>query len=80
MTRQQQFHDFRSRLNCRILGDEAQRGGKAGGTLVTKRFFTLDTKTYGDGKLPAKTKELLDWSPAWCCGATTAWRTTSTSA
>jgi AhpD family alkylhydroperoxidase len=59
MTRQQQFHDFRSRLNCRILGDEAQRGGKTGGTLVTKRFFTLDTKTYEDGKLTAKTKELL---------------------
>lgn len=59
MTRHQQFHDFRSRLNCRILGDDDQRGGKPGGTLVTKRFFTLDGKSYEDGKLPARTKELL---------------------
>jgi len=59
MTRYQQFQEFRSRLNCRILGDDDQRGGKAGGTLVTKRFFTLDGKAYEDGKLPAKTKELL---------------------
>jgi AhpD family alkylhydroperoxidase len=59
MTRYQQFQDFRARLNGRILGDDAQRAGKAGATLVTKRFFTLDTRTYEDGKLPARTKELL---------------------
>jgi AhpD family alkylhydroperoxidase len=52
-------------MNCRILGGDDQRGthpgGKVreGGTLVTKRFFALDGKTYEDGVLPAKTKELL---------------------
>ncbi len=46
-------------MNARILGDEAEREGKAGATLVTKRFFSLDGKTYEDGTLPAKTKELL---------------------
>jgi AhpD family alkylhydroperoxidase len=46
-------------MNCRILGDDDQRGGRAGGTLVTKRFFSLDGKTYEDGALPSRTKELL---------------------
>ena len=46
-------------MSCRILGDDAERGGKIGGTLNTKRFFTLDGKTYEDGALPSKTKELL---------------------
>lgn len=46
-------------MNCRILGDDAQRGGRPGGTLNTKRFFTLDGKTYEAGALPARTKELL---------------------
>lgn len=65
MTRYDQFHEFRSRLNCRILGDDAKRGTNAdgsprqGATLVTKRFFTLDSKAYEDGALPARTKELL---------------------
>ncbi len=57
--RYEQFQEFRSKMNCRILGDDAQRGGRPGGTLNTKRFFTLDTKTYEDGALPARTKELL---------------------
>ncbi|MBA4029136.1 MAG: carboxymuconolactone decarboxylase family protein [Planctomyces sp.] len=47
-----QFHAFRARLNERILGP-------SGGTLVTKRFFTLDTQTYQPGALDVKTKELL---------------------
>lgn len=47
-----QFHAFRARLNERILGPN-------GGTLVTKRFFTLDTQTYQTGALDVKTKELL---------------------
>ncbi len=59
MSRYEQFQAYRKRMNCRILGDEKERGGKVGGTLVTKRFFTLDGKTYEDGALPAKTKELL---------------------
>ncbi|MBC7834974.1 MAG: carboxymuconolactone decarboxylase family protein [Phycisphaerales bacterium] len=59
MSRYEQFHEFRSRLNQRILGEDAGREGKAGGTLVTKRFFALDGKTYEPGALDAKTKELL---------------------
>lgn len=59
MGRYEQFQEFRSKMNCRILGDDAQRQGKQGGTLNTKRFFTLDGKTYEDGALSAKTKELL---------------------
>ena len=65
MSRYQQFHDFRSRLNCRILGSDEARGRapegtpNVGATLVTKRFFTLDGQAYADGALPAKTKELM---------------------
>jgi AhpD family alkylhydroperoxidase len=65
MSRYEQFQAYRSRMNCRILGDDSQRGqnadgsAKLGGTLVTRRFFSLDGKTYEDGALPAKTKELL---------------------
>ena len=57
--RYEQFRAYRARMNCRILGDDAQRGGRAGGTLVTKRFFSLDGQAYRDGALPARTKELL---------------------
>lgn len=32
---------------------------RAGGTLVTKRFFRLDGQAYEDGALHARTKELL---------------------
>ena len=46
-------------MNQRILGEDSQRAGRPGGTLNTKRFFTLDSKTYEDGALPARTKELL---------------------
>lgn len=65
MSRYEQFHEFRSRLNCRILGSDEARGngvdGKpnVGATLVTKRFFTLDGQAYQDGALPRKTKELM---------------------
>ncbi|MEM9166147.1 MAG: carboxymuconolactone decarboxylase family protein [Planctomycetota bacterium] len=57
MTRRDDFHAFRARLNDRILGEAPD--GRPGGTLVTKRFFTLDTKAYEHGALDAKTKELL---------------------
>lgn len=69
MNRYEQFHAYRTRMNARILGDDAQRqsSGAArpdgsiapGGTLVTKRFFRLDGQTYEDGVLTSKTKELL---------------------
>ncbi|MBX3364967.1 MAG: carboxymuconolactone decarboxylase family protein [Phycisphaeraceae bacterium] len=64
-SRYEQFHDFRTRMNERILGDDASRGmhpdgsARVGGTLVTKRFFSLDAQAYRDGALPARTKELL---------------------
>lgn len=48
-----QYQSFRSELNEKIL---------ARGTTITKRFFTLDTKTYEAGALDVKTKELLGLS------------------
>lgn len=69
MPRYEQFQAYRTRMNARILGEEADRraaGGErpdgstaTGGTLVTKRFFRLDGQTYEPGALDAKTKELL---------------------
>lgn len=59
MGRYDDFQAYRTRMNCRILGDDDQRNGRAGATLVTKRFFSLDHQTYTDGALPARTKELL---------------------
>lgn len=65
MDRYQQFQAYRTTMNARILGDNRERGHRhdgstpPGGTLVTKRFFSLDGKSYEDGALPAKTKELL---------------------
>ena len=45
-----EFGDFRRRMNERILGEDNQ---------VVRRFFALDTQTYKEGALPAKTKEML---------------------
>ncbi len=45
-----EFRDFREKMNARILGSD---------NLEIKRFFALDTRAYGDGALPVKTKELL---------------------
>jgi len=69
MSRYDEFQAYRSRMNCRILGEDSVRAktGAArpdgsvapGGTIVTKRFFRLDGQTYEAGVLPAKTKELL---------------------
>lgn len=69
MTRFDQFHAYRTRMNSRILGDDNARAdaGAArpdgsiaqGGSLVTKRFFSLDHQTYQAGALDIKTKELL---------------------
>lgn len=47
------FEDFRQK---REQGNQALLD-KAG--LVTKRLMSLDKQAYGDGALPAKTKELL---------------------
>ena len=65
MSRYDDFHEFRTRLNTRILGTDAERGARpdgsarAGGTLRTKQFFSVDTKTYEPGALDGKTKHLL---------------------
>lgn len=50
MAKLKAFHEFRTRMNERILES---------GTRETKRFFQLDGAAYRDGTLPAKTKELL---------------------
>jgi len=69
MNRYEQFQAYRTKMNARITGDDAERAlagatrpdGSVGqgGTLVTKRFFRLDGQTYEPGALSAKTKELL---------------------
>lgn len=65
MGRYEEFQAYRTKMNCRILGDDEARGlhegggQRAGGTLVTKRFFSLDGKTYEAGVLSEQTKELL---------------------
>jgi AhpD family alkylhydroperoxidase len=46
----EEFHDFRQAMNRRIL--EADN-------LEIKRFFALDSRTYQDGALDGRTKELL---------------------
>ena len=46
----QEFNEYRSRMNEKILGE---------GNLTLKRFFNLDTIAYQDGALDQKTKELL---------------------
>ena len=45
-----EFREYRSKMNERILAKD---------NLVLKRLFNLDTNTYVDGALPAKTKEML---------------------
>ena len=48
--RMDEFVAFRQRMNERILAHDNQ---------VVRRFFALDTQTYKDGALPARTKEML---------------------
>ena len=48
--RVQEFNDFRSRMNERILAADHR---------VIKRFFGVDTLTYEPGALDARTKEML---------------------
>ncbi len=44
------FNDFRSRMNDRILGSDSK---------MIKRMYNLDTNTYKAGALDVKTKELI---------------------
>ncbi|MGH8292246.1 MAG: carboxymuconolactone decarboxylase family protein, partial [Gammaproteobacteria bacterium] len=48
--RVKEFDDFRRRMNERLLAEDNR---------VIKRVFSVDSLTYQDGALPAKTKELL---------------------
>lgn len=45
-----EFNEFRERMNERILAEDHA---------AIKRFFGVDTLTYRDGALDAKTKEML---------------------
>ena len=53
MPRLEEFRAFREKMNARILAQK---------NLVTSRFFALDSQTYEDGSLDAKTKELAGLS------------------
>lgn len=44
------FNEYRQRMNNKIMDAD---------NLVLKRLFNLDTNTYTDGVLPAKTKEMI---------------------
>ena len=46
----EEFRKFRERMNAEILAE---------GNTVINRFFALDTRTYEQGALDVKTKELL---------------------
>lgn len=59
MGRYEDFKAFRARLNERILNPQESQ---ASTTLVTKRFFNLDTKAYEAGAIDEKHKELLGLS------------------
>lgn len=49
-SRLEKFAAFRERMNETIMDSD---------NLVIKRFFNLDTRTYEEGALSAKTKEML---------------------
>ena len=44
------FNDYRSRMNERILASDS---------LIIKRIFNLDTNAYAEGNLDVKSKELI---------------------
>ena len=50
MTQVDQFNDYRSRMNEKILGAD---------NLIIKRIFNLDTNAYQEGTLDVKSKELI---------------------
>lgn len=45
-----EFNEFRRKMNERLLAEDNR---------IIKRMFSVDSLTYQDGALPAKTKELL---------------------
>jgi AhpD family alkylhydroperoxidase len=44
------FNDYRSRMNDKIMASDS---------LIIKRIFNLDTNAYAEGALDVKTKELI---------------------
>lgn len=50
MSKVDEFNDYRSKMNERILSED---------NLFIKRFYNLDTTAYKEGALPVKTKEML---------------------
>ncbi len=46
----EQFNDYRSRMNEKILASDS---------LIIKRIFNLDTNAYAEGSLDIRTKELI---------------------
>jgi AhpD family alkylhydroperoxidase len=50
MNKVNEFNDYRSRMNEKILASD---------NLVLKRLFNLDTNTYQDGALSREVKEML---------------------
>lgn len=46
----EQFNDYRSRMNEKILSSDS---------LIIKRIFNLDTNAYAEGSLDIRTKELI---------------------
>jgi len=50
MSRLQEFEEFRSHINEKILSSDNKS---------IKRFFALDSEVYRDGALDTKTKEML---------------------
>lgn len=45
-----EYNDYREKMNQKILAED---------NLVIKRLYNIDTNTYQDGALDAKTKEML---------------------
>lgn len=50
MSKVKEFNDYRAKMNEKILGENNK---------VIKRIYNIDTNTYTDGALDAKTKELM---------------------
>ena len=46
----EEFNDYRSKMNERILAEDNK---------VIKRFFNLDTNAFSEGAIDVKTKEML---------------------
>lgn len=50
MSQVEQFNDYRSKMNEKILASD---------NLILKRIFNLDTNAYAEGALDVKSKELI---------------------